>query len=260
MFALKRNTLTLSRASSSSVQPFTAASRRCLSNDNGDSNSSSSTSTLNDLLSPMVDAPPRSPLSQPKGTRQPRARIPAAPITPLQSRSTGRTSLLTDDEAANSARQAFGNDISSSRSKSVSGRSPNHKNSPVFANSVVYHLYVLARSKSCIMTLVDERYNCRGSTSAGQCGFKNSAEGSYEAGYQCAVKILDVLKAEIERRRGEVEVTVDVMLNGYGQGRGALIKALSMAEGDGVRDAVIRVTDKTPIRVGGVRLQKKRRL
>ena len=67
-------------------------------------------------------------------------------------------------------------------------------------------------------------------------------------------------RSEIERRRGEVEVGVELMLNGFGQGRGALLKALSMAEGDGIRDAVTRITDKTPIRIGGVRLQKKRRL
>ena len=60
--------------------------------------------------------------------------------------------------------------------------------------------------------------------------------------------------------KGEMMGTGEKMDLDVGQGRGALVKALSMAEGDGIRDAVVRVTDKTPIRVGGVRLQKRRRL
>ena len=237
-----------------------------------DDNASGS-SAVSDILSSMAakpnttadadaDSPPMSPYSQPVPPPHiRRGKIPAAPILP---RSTKRTSFLPEGEAERQSSAAFANPASYTRNgtqgrKNANGNR-NATTTTMLPDAVFYRLYVLARSKACIMTLVDEKYNVRGWTSAGRCGFKNSAEGSYEAGYQCAVQILSMLRSEIERRRGSVEVCVEVMLNGFGQGRGALVKALSMAEGDGIRDAVVKVTDMTPIRVGGVRLQKRRRL
>lgn len=124
--------------------------------------------------------------------------------------------------------------------------------------NVVYKLYVTAKQKSCIMTLVDENAHLKGSMSAGKCGFRNSAEGTYEAGYQCSVRMFEIFRKELETRKEEV--FLQIYLNGFGQGRGALLKALTMSEGDGIRDQVVLLTDKTPIKIGGVRLQKKRRM
>ncbi|EJD01015.1 translational machinery component, partial [Fomitiporia mediterranea MF3/22] len=111
---------------------------------------------------------------------------------------------------------------------------------------------------NCIMTLTDEQSRWVASWSSGMCGFRNAAEGSYEAGYQCAIHIFEKVREEIKRRSEEVKL--EIYLNGFGQGRSALLKALTMSEGDGVREVVSKLTDTTPIRIGGTRLQKARRL
>jgi len=51
-----------------------------------------------------------------------------------------------------------------------------------------------------------------------------------------------------------------VLFSGFGQGRDAVFKALMTSEGDDVRPYVLRVTDNTPIKIGGTRAKKTRRL
>ena len=122
-----------------------------------------------------------------------------------------------------------------------------------------YTLHVHARAKNCIMTLVNEKSQMIAGVSSGSCGFKNSAEGTYEAGYQCAVKMFEVIRKQVEGKTDSA-LKVEISMKGFGQGRTALLKALSMSEGDGVRELVNKLTDKTPIKIGGVRLKKRRRL
>jgi len=52
----------------------------------------------------------------------------------------------------------------------------------------------------------------------------------------------------------------EFMFRGFGQGRDAVFKALMTSEGDDVRPFVNRVTDNTPIKIGGTRAKKTRRL
>jgi len=52
----------------------------------------------------------------------------------------------------------------------------------------------------------------------------------------------------------------EVLFKGFGQGREAVFKALMTSEGDDVRPFVARVTDNTPIKIGGTRAKKTRRL
>ncbi|THH05120.1 hypothetical protein EW145_g5021, partial [Phellinidium pouzarii] len=120
-----------------------------------------------------------------------------------------------------------------------------------------YRLYVNARLKNCLMTLVDESSELRAQVTAGMCGFRNAAEGTYEAGYQCSVRMFDRIREEADNRR--VEIRLEILLNGFGPSRSAMLKALSMSEGDGIRELVNRLTDRTPVKIGGVRLQKARR-
>jgi small subunit ribosomal protein S11 len=55
-------------------------------------------------------------------------------------------------------------------------------------------------------------------------------------------------------------LALEVFFKGFGQGRDALQKALATSEGDAVRPLVITVTDRTPIKIGGTRAKKMRRL
>ncbi|KAK2466509.1 hypothetical protein APHAL10511_002151 [Amanita phalloides] len=92
--------------------------------------------------------------------------------------------------------------------------------------------------------------------SGGSCKFKKGNRASYEAGYQCAVRVFE----QIEKMAGEQNFEIDLFFKGFGQGREALQKALLSGEGDNVRDLVISVTDRTPLKIGGTRSKKARRL
>jgi small subunit ribosomal protein S11 len=101
-----------------------------------------------------------------------------------------------------------------------------------------------------------------GSWSGGACGFKGVNRSGYEAGYQCAVRAFARVK-ELARESGGAGAggpRFEVLFKGFGQGREAVFKALMTSEGDDVRPFVTRVTDNTPIKIGGTRAKKTRRL
>ncbi|KAG7097189.1 hypothetical protein E1B28_004561 [Marasmius oreades] len=93
--------------------------------------------------------------------------------------------------------------------------------------------------------------------SGGSCGFKRGTRSSYEAGYQCSVRVFERIK---DVRAAVGPMHLDLYFKGFGQGREALQKALLTSEGDGIRQMVINVTDRTPIKIGGTRSKKARRL
>jgi small subunit ribosomal protein S11 len=106
--------------------------------------------------------------------------------------------------------------------------------------------------------------------SGGKCGFKGVNRSGYEAGYQCAVRAFARIKQLAEEEGGAgagggsiglvPRTRFEVLFKGFGQGRDAVFKALMTSEGDDVRPYVVRVTDKTPIKIGGTRARKTRRL
>lgn len=146
------------------------------------------------------------------------------------------------------------------REEERSGRAAK-KTSDVMNTSkyAVYRLYMQAGRNNCILTLINEEAKVRVGISAGQCGFRNSQESTYEAGYQCAVRMFDKIRDEVAERKDKT-MKLEIYLKGFGQSRQALLKALTMTEGNGVRELVTRLTDKTPIKIGGVRAQKARRM
>jgi len=104
-----------------------------------------------------------------------------------------------------------------------------------------------------------------GGWSGGSCGFKGVNRSGYEAGYQCAVRAFARVK-ELARESAEMGGVgaggprFEVLFKGFGRGREAVYKALMTSEGDDVRPFVTRVTDNTPIKIGGTRAKKTRRL
>ncbi|KAF8626767.1 hypothetical protein AX15_004700 [Amanita polypyramis BW_CC] len=92
--------------------------------------------------------------------------------------------------------------------------------------------------------------------SGGSCGFKKGNRASYEAGYQCAVRMFKQIETAAEKEPFEI----DLFFKGFGQGREALQKALLSGEGDNIRMLVCNVTDRTPLKIGGTRSKKARRL
>ena len=93
--------------------------------------------------------------------------------------------------------------------------------------------------------------------SGGTVGFKKAQRSGYEAGYRAAVRVFQHIVAH--RAQWGVK-DIEVLWNGFGQGREAVFRALQASEGESVRQMVLAMTDKTPIKIGGVRPKKRRML
>jgi len=94
--------------------------------------------------------------------------------------------------------------------------------------------------------------------SGGSCGFRKRNRASYEAGYQCAVRMFEKIEVQAaEEQKGPLRI--DLFCKGFGQGRDALFKALMTAQGDKVRHSIVSITDRTPIKIGGTRSKKRKR-
>jgi small subunit ribosomal protein S11 len=122
----------------------------------------------------------------------------------------------------------------------------------------MYHLHVSSSRNNTILTFTDAIGNPRAWVSSGSCGFKKVQRSGYEAGYQCAVKMFE--KIVEERKRNPGIMKLEILFKGFGFGREALYRALMTTEGEDVRGLVDRVTDTTPLKIGGTRAKKTRRL
>lgn len=122
----------------------------------------------------------------------------------------------------------------------------------------IYHLCWKSTKHNTVGTFTNEFGNPRAWVSGGACGFKHSRRGEYESGYQCAIRIFK--KIEEELLMAEKPFELEILFKGFGQGRLALESVLMTSEGDKVRPLVCRVTDRTPIKIGGTRARKARRL
>lgn len=90
---------------------------------------------------------------------------------------------------------------------------------------------------------------------AGSAGFRKSARGEYEAGFQVMSKAFQLME-----QRGYLDKDIEVVMKNYGKGREAFFDALKGKEGDLIRDKIVRFADVTKIKFGGDRSRKQRRL
>jgi len=123
-------------------------------------------------------------------------------------------------------------------------------------NSRPYALYVTATRNNTIATFTRPGGQGLATYTGGKCGFKGQKRATFEAGYQCAMQVFKVME---EQKKKDKMMTVEVFLSGFGQGRDAMFKALMSGEGQEVKSYIHRVTDRTPIQVGGTRAKKMRR-
>jgi small subunit ribosomal protein S11 len=118
-----------------------------------------------------------------------------------------------------------------------------------------HKLHVKASRNNTIITLTAPNGDPLFSSSGGSAGFKKSARSGYEAGYRAAFQVFK----EVEAKQTEWGVySLEVLFNGFGQGREAFFRALLANEGQGTRVLVRRVADTTRLKVGGVRPKKRR--
>lgn len=120
-----------------------------------------------------------------------------------------------------------------------------------------FNLHVHSTRNNTIVTFTNQDKNPIACWSGGTCGFKKVNRASYEAGYQCTVRAFE----KILSYREEVgPFSLEIVFKGFGQGRDAMQKALLASEGEKIRPFVSRLTDKTPVKIGGTRAKKARRL
>jgi small subunit ribosomal protein S11 len=152
----------------------------------------------------------------------------------------------------------------------------NNNNNPLrldftqHASTQPYRIHVLCTPNNTHIVISDPHGHPlkAGSWTGGSCGFKGVNRSGYEAGYQCAVRAFARIKQLAQEEgvafgAGAVSVLrarFEVLFSGFGQGRDAVFKALMTSEGDDVRPYIVRVTDNTPIKIGGTRAKKTRRL
>lgn len=95
------------------------------------------------------------------------------------------------------------------------------------------------------------------SQSAGSVGFRKAQRGEYEASFQLSSF---VFKQMIEKKYLQDSGALEVVVKGFGKGRKAFFDSLKGKEGNGIRDRITKLSDLTPIRFGGNRPAKHRRI
>lgn len=127
------------------------------------------------------------------------------------------------------------------------------------SGDVQYHLHVKTTRNNAIITLTDEHGHIfpGGTWSGGAMGFKGVNESYPEAAYQCAVRAFARM-AELMVK--EPNARFAVHFKEKGMGRDAVMRAIMTAEGDKIRSAINMVADNTPIKIGGTKAKKTRRV
>ncbi|KAK0657472.1 hypothetical protein B0T16DRAFT_401776 [Cercophora newfieldiana] len=120
-----------------------------------------------------------------------------------------------------------------------------------------HHFHVMSHRHNTHVTVTKPNRDAIISISGGNLGFKKSARGSFDAGYQVCAYVIDKL-----HQKGEIKniKKLEVCFRGFGQGREAAVKVLLGSEGKALKDKIIRVTDATRIKFGGTRGRNPRRI
>lgn len=120
-----------------------------------------------------------------------------------------------------------------------------------------HRLFINSSRNNTILTLTSPSGDPLASASGGSVGFKKSARSGYEAGYRAAFAMFGKINEFKDAWRMQ---HVEVLWNGFGQGREAVFRALLAGEGQATKELISKMTDKTPIKIGGVRPKKRRML
>lgn len=127
-----------------------------------------------------------------------------------------------------------------------------------YRTNPIYALHLRSSRRNTISTFTKPNGDVIATLTGGNVGFKKGNRSSFEAGYQCAVRTIERVAKEKEYTGGAM--SIHLFLNGWGQGRDAIYRALMAQEGEGMRELITKITDKTPIKIGGTRAMKARRL
>ncbi|SNX87733.1 related to ribosomal protein YmS18, mitochondrial [Melanopsichium pennsylvanicum] len=171
------------------------------------------------------------------------------------------SSSLPGDEATDAAAGVGAGGFREGRSPIVRGAAASRyapSNSLFNTLSVAPHrLFVNSSRNNTILTLTSPSGDPLASASGGSVGFKKSARSGYEAGYRAAFSMF----GKINEFKDAWRIShVEVLWNGFGQGREAVFRAMLAGEGQTTKGLISKMTDKTPVKIGGVRPKKRRML
>ncbi|KAI3627779.1 hypothetical protein CBS14141_001780 [Malassezia furfur] len=128
---------------------------------------------------------------------------------------------------------------------------------PPRESNAPHRLHVQSTRNNTIVTLTMPTGEPLANASGGTVGFKKAGRSGYEAGYRAALRVFSRISENQARWRIN---SIEVLWNGFGQGREAVFRAIMASEGEQVRNMIKVMTDKTPIKIGGVRPKKRRML
>jgi ribosomal protein S11 len=133
----------------------------------------------------------------------------------------------------------------------------NHEAKNNVKTTPTHSLHVKSSRNNIILTYTDDSKGgkvFRTITGGIDKDFKKAHRSSYEAAHQAALKVFKAIEEHGQSR-------IRVAFNGiFGQGREAVAAALAGPEGARIRTRVVKVEDRTPIKIGGTRAKKPRRL
>lgn len=125
------------------------------------------------------------------------------------------------------------------------------------SSALPHRLFINASRNNTILTLTSPTGDPLASASGGTVGFKKAARSGYEAGYRAAFSMFGKINEFKDAWR---IAHLEVLWNGFGQGREAVYRALLAGEGQKTKNLISKMTDKTAIKIGGVRPKKRRML
>lgn len=108
-----------------------------------------------------------------------------------------------------------------------------------------------------VIAQMNLRHHVKYHVSAGMLGFRKGNRAEYEAAYQVCSKFFRTIE---EKQYLQPNDKVETIFKGNGKGRDAFVSMLNGKEGSYLRPHVVRVTDATPLKFGGARSKKLRRL
>ncbi|KAI9738583.1 MAG: hypothetical protein M1834_008087 [Cirrosporium novae-zelandiae] len=122
-----------------------------------------------------------------------------------------------------------------------------------------HHLNIYSTKHNTHLTLTRPSRAPILSVSAGEIGFRKSARGSFDAGYQLTAFLLKNITERNIIAKEKIN-KLELVFRGFGAGRDASTKAILGQEGKMIRHLITRVTDSTRLKFGGSRSPKPRRL
>jgi small subunit ribosomal protein S11 len=120
-----------------------------------------------------------------------------------------------------------------------------------------HKLNIYATKHNTHLTLANPKRDALISVSCGNIGFRKAGRGTYDAGYQLAAFIMSRIQdkgllPQIQK--------LELVYRGFGPGREAVTKAILGSEGKNIRPLIVKLSDSTRLKFGGVRSKKPRRL